>query len=286
MDSDHADELALRFDAERPRLTALAIRLLGDQHAAEDAVQEAWLRLSRQDARSIDSLPAWLTTVVSRICLDQLRARRPEVLSEERPDSSAAHSDDSPSEAAVLAESLSEALVVVLETLSPLERLAFVLHDLFDVPFVTIAEILSISHAGARQHASRARRRIRGQSQGRRSTDYHLVAAFLEASRGGDFAELISLLAPDAVLEVDAAARALGAEDLRTGQLIADTFSGRARGAALTTVDGRAAAVWMHRGRARMLFTFGIRGGRITRIDMTADPDTLSEYTRSRSTAQ
>lgn len=277
MNADNSYKLAVRFDHERPRLTALAIRLLGNLHSAEDVVQEAWLRLSRHDAMRIDSLPAWLTTVVSRLCLDQLRARRPEIVFDEHSESATAEQDFSPSDSAELSESLSEAFVVVFETLSPPERLAFVLHDLFDVPFAAISDILSISNAAARQHASRARRRLHGQSPRHRATNYGLVSAFLAASRSGEFEKLINLLAPNAFLEVDDTARSLGAEDLHSATSIAETFNGRARGTTLTSVDGRAAAVWMHRGRLRMLFTFCVSGGRITRISMEADAAALAQ---------
>ncbi len=201
------DELAERFEKHRDRLTRVAYRMLGSGAAAEDAVQEAWLRLSRSDPEAVENLAGWLTTVVARVCLDELRARRArreEALMEWTLEPGA-DLDDGPEEQALLADSVGVALLVVLETLTPAERLAFVLHDMFAVPFSEIADILERTPDAARQLASRARRRVRGAAP---SSDpglarrRELVAAFLAASRDGDFDRLVAVLDPDVVFRL------------------------------------------------------------------------------------
>src|SRR5437899_2850519 len=194
-------ELAEQFEQHRPHLARVAYRMLGSRSESEDAVQEAWLRLNRSDASSVDNLAGWLTTVVARVCLDMLRARRHEELVPEP----IVTIDEGPEEEALLADSVGIALLVVLETLTPAERLAFVLHDMFAVPFDEIAEILERTPASARQLASRARRRVRGASplpDADHVRQRELVDAFLAASRGGDFEALVAVLAPDAVFRV------------------------------------------------------------------------------------
>jgi RNA polymerase sigma-70 factor (ECF subfamily) len=201
------DELAERFEEHRHHLTRVAFRMLGSTSEAEDAVQEAWLRLTRSDADTLVNLGGWLTTVVARVCLDQLRARRAraEVATGPWMPEPTVQVDEGPEEQAILADSVGVALLIVLETLSPAERLAFVLHDMFAVPFSEIAEILERSRDAVRQLASRARRRVRGTAplldpdlaQQRR-----LVSAFLAASREGDFDGLIAILDPDVVFHV------------------------------------------------------------------------------------
>jgi RNA polymerase sigma-70 factor (ECF subfamily) len=201
------DELADRFEQHRQHLTRVAFRMLGSTSEAEDAVQEAWLRLSRSDAEAVQNLRGWLTTVVARVCLDQLRARRArreQSLEDWLPEPVVAV-DDGPEEQALLADSVSVALLVVLETLTPAERLAFVLHDMFGVPFSEIAEIVGRSPEAVRQLASRARRRVRSGAptpDADHARQRELVDAFLAASRAGDFDALIALLAPDAVFRV------------------------------------------------------------------------------------
>src|SRR3954463_9481088 len=197
------DWLARQFEEHRPRLRAVATRLLGSGSEADDAVQETWLRLSRTDPGSVENLGGWLTTVVGRVALNMLRSRstRREEPLDGHPGDDRPSSDPGPADTAVLADSVGMALVVVLETLTPAERLAFVLHDLFDVPFDEIAPILDRSPAAARQLASRARRRVRGAEP----ADDHarrreVVSAFLAASKGGDFTALLELLDPEAVL--------------------------------------------------------------------------------------
>jgi RNA polymerase sigma factor (sigma-70 family) len=275
------DWLAQQFEEHRPRLRAVATRLLGSGSEADDAVQEAWLRLSRTDPDSVENLGGWLTTVVGRVALNMLRSRstrREEPLDGHPGDDRPWHGPD-PADTAVLADSVGMALVVVLETLTPAERLAFVLHDLFDVPFDEIAPIVDRSPAAARQLASRARRRVQG-SPPEGDTDparrREVVAAFLAASQSGDFAGLLALLDPDVVLRADAAAVATGAKAMvRGAEAVAATFSGRARAARLALVDGVAQLVWSQGGAPRVVFAFTIADGTVTAIDLLADPALL-----------
>jgi RNA polymerase sigma factor (sigma-70 family) len=264
--------LATRFEEHRTRLRSVAFRMLGSAAEAEDAVQEAWLRLSRSDSNEVTNLGGWLTTVVARVCLDQLRARREEPRDEAVADA-VAPSD--PEQEALLSDSIGIALLVVLDTLAPAERLAFVLHDMFAVPFEEIAPIVARSPAATRQLASRARRRVRGASTG--SADLvrqrSIVAAFMAASRSGDFAELVRLLDPDAVMRADRVAVALGAEaEIRGAAAVAETFSSRARSAEPVLIDGIPGLAWIPGdGDPRVVFGFTIAGGRITAIDVVAD---------------
>jgi RNA polymerase sigma factor (sigma-70 family) len=248
------DVLAARFEAHRDRLTAVASRLLGSRAEAEDAVQEAWLRVSRAGTAEVADLGAWLTTVVARVALNQLRARtsrREDPLDDAPP--ARLHAVADPAEEAVLADSVGLALLVVLDQLAPAERLAFVLHDLFDVPFDEIAPIVDRSPAAARQLASRARRRVRGAelpdaTERRRE----VVAAFLDAARNGEFSALLELLHPEAVLRSDAVATRMGSEaEVRGATAVARFLSGRARAARLVLVDGVPGAVWSLRGGRR-----------------------------------
>jgi RNA polymerase sigma factor (sigma-70 family) len=277
------DWLARQFEEHRPRLRAVATRLLGSGSEADDAVQETWLRLSRTEPGSVDNLGGWLTTVVGRVALNMLRSRatRREEPVDGHPGSDRPAHDPDPADTAVLADSVGMALLVVLETLTPAERLAFVLHDLFGVPFDEIAPIVDRSPAAARQLASRARRRVKGQAPeadpdpGRRR---EVVTAFLAASRNGDFASLLALLDPDAVVRADAATVAAGAAaEVRGADAVAGTFSGRARAARLALVDGLVQAVWTQGGRPRVVFEFTIADGVVVGIDMVADPDRLRD---------
>jgi RNA polymerase sigma factor (sigma-70 family) len=291
------DLLAAEFEAHRARLTAVAHRMLGSSAEADDAVQEAWLRLSRSDAAVIDNLGGWLTTVVARLCLNQLqsrRSRREDPLDDvggavpvEVPGARSA-----PEGEALLADSVGAALLVVLDTLTPAERLAFVLHDLFGVPFEEVAQVLGKSPAAARQLASRARRRV----QGTRSEDggvggaervrqRRVVEAFLAASRSGDFSALLELLDPGVVLRLDPAAARMGAEAATGAEAVAKVFSGRAQAAEVALLDGSAGLVWRHAGTLRVAFRFtvgeaapgaGAAPGPITAIDMVADLDALA----------
>jgi RNA polymerase sigma-70 factor, ECF subfamily len=280
MDPDEL--LARRFEANRDNLRAVAYRLLGSTSEAEDAVQEAWLRLSRSGADGVDNLGGWLTTVVSRVCLDVLRSRRSrreEPLADDRPEPAAADDRVDPEREAVLADSLGPALLVVLDALAPAERLAFVLHDVFAVPFDEIGAVLDRSPAAARQLASRARRRVRGAEpvpEVDRARHRAVVAAFLAASRSGDFAALVDLLDPDVEARADAATVASGAEQLVRGpDAVARTFAGRARAARLALVDGDPGLVWLQGGQPRVVFAFTVVDDRVVAIDLLSDPDEL-----------
>jgi RNA polymerase sigma factor (sigma-70 family) len=273
------DVLAARFEAHRDRLTAVASRLLGSRAEAEDAVQEAWLRVSRAGTAEVVDLGAWLTTVVARVALNQLRARasrREDPLDDAPP--ARLHAVADPAEEAVLADSVGLALLVVLDQLAPAERLAFVLHDLFDVPFDEIAPIVDRSPAAARQLASRARRRVRGAelpdaTERRRE----VVAAFLDAARNGEFSALLGLLHPEAVLRSDAVATRMGGEaEVRGATAVARFLSGRARAARLVLVDGVPGAVWSLRGTPQVVFAFTVEDGVVTAIDLLAAQETLA----------
>jgi RNA polymerase sigma factor (sigma-70 family) len=279
------DLLADQFQAHRAHLRAVAYRMLGSLSEADDAVQEAWLRLSRADAGEVRNLGGWLTTVVARVCLNMLqsrRSRREEALDPEQAAPAAGRAEGTdPEQQALLADSVGLALLVVLETLAPAERLAFVLHDMFAVPFEEIAPIVERSPAATRQLASRARRRVQG-TAGTPDVDpvrqRQVVDAFLAASRGGDFQALLSLLDPAVVVRADGAAVRMGADGEVFGpQAVATTFCGRAQGARLALVDGVAGLVWATGRGPRVVFSFTLAGGKIAAIDMTADPERLSE---------
>ncbi len=272
------DWLAGQFEENRRRLRAVAYRMLGSEGEAEDAVQEAWLRLNRSGASGVQNLGGWLTTVVARICLDMLRARRArreEPLGADVPDPVASAGRAGPEHEAILADSIGPALLVVLETLAPAERVAFVLHDMFAVPFEEVASIVGRSPAAARQLASRARRRVRGASRapgGGDTRQREIVDAFLAAARGGDFEALLALLDPQVVLRADGAAVRMGASpEVRGSRAVAETFKGRATAARPALVDGAAGAVWAVGGRPRVVFRFTIRRGRIAALELIAD---------------
>src|SRR5215216_2198291 len=256
------DWLATRFEEHRRHLRAVAYRMLGSLTEADDAVQEAWIRLSRQDAAAIENLGGWLTTVVARVCLNELKARksrREEPVGVHMPDPVVSHENGvDPEQEALLADSIGLALLVVLETLEPAERLAFVLHDMFAVPFDDIAPIVGRSSAAARQLASRARRRVQGTPEppeADATRQKEIVSAFLAASRGGDFEALLELLDPGVVLRADETAAARGATMMvRGAAAVAETFAGRARAAKLTLVDGLAGLVWSQRGEPQIVF--------------------------------
>lgn len=286
MDDDEL--LAREFEARRRRLRTVAYRILGTYGDADDAVQEAWLRLRRVDRGRIDNFDGWLTTVVSRVCLDMLRARRSraeEVLEDsgDSPETSA----DSPESIALHDDSVGAALMVVLDTLGPAERLAFVLHDLFAVPFDQIAPVIERTPDASRQLASRARRRVGNADP----TAVHrrqrlVVSAFLRASREGDLAALLQVLDPSIELRADrvavaaAAAAPGGAPELdhtlRGAAAVAAAFQGRARGAELAVIDGVIGAVFAPGGRVLSAIAARIRDGRIVRIDVCADQETIA----------
>jgi RNA polymerase sigma factor (sigma-70 family) len=273
--------LAEQFEAHRTHLRAVAHRMLGSADEADDAVQEAWLRLQRTGGTGVDNLGGWLTTVVGRVCLDLLRrrgARREEPLEWHPSDP---EGGPEPEREAVLADSVGLALLVVLDTLTPPERLAFVLHDLFAVPFDDVAAILDCSPAAARQLASRARRRVQGAAPdaadptdaGRRQ---ELVQAFLAAARGCDFAGLLAVLDPDVVLRADAVVPALGGiERLSGDEAVARAFLGKAQAARAALLDGAPGAIFTSDGRLRGALEFVVSGGCITAVDVVSDPAVL-----------
>jgi RNA polymerase sigma factor (sigma-70 family) len=280
---DDHDWLARRFEDHRGHLRAVAYRMLGSSGEADDAVQEAWLRLSRSDTSGVDNLDGWLTTVVARVCLNMLqarRSRREEPVGGDLPEPVAGRGDgDDPEQRALEADAVGLALLVVLDTLTPAERLAFVLHDLFAVPFEEIAPILERSPAAARQLASRARRRVRGAEppEADLARQRAVVDAFLAASREGDFDALVALLDPDVVLRADRVVVRTGAAgEVRGAAAVAATFLGRARGARPALIDGAAGAVWAPGGQPRVVFDFTVAGGRITDIELLADPEHLA----------
>jgi len=266
------------FEAERGRLRALAYRMLGSTAEADDALQEAWLRASRAGADGVNNLGGWLATIVSRTCLDMLRSRTAKREQAIDTDLSAAVS---PEDEALMADSVSTAMLIVLDRLSPPERLAFVLHDMFDVPFDEIAGMIGRSPAATRQLASRARRRVRGgdpEHDPDRERKRAIVDAFLKAARGGDFEALMTLLDPEAVLRADSEAERMGARELIHGaRLVAETFSGGAKVARRFYVDGSPGLAWMTGKTPKVVFEFIIdENGRITEISLLADPVTLA----------
>ena len=281
----NSEWLAEQFEQNRPHLRKVAYRMLGSLTEAEDAVQEGWLRLSRSDTSAVENLSGWLTTVVARVCLDALRTR------ESRRESSLDASDASampahdgaldPEHEAQLADSVGLALLVVLETLEPAERVAFVLHDMFDLPFAEIAPIVGRSRDAERQLASRARRRVQGTNGveiSDRARQRGIVDAFLAASREGDFAALLALLDPSVVLRADAATVRAGAEAEVVGaDAVAKTFAGRARAARLALIDGAAGLVWSMGGEPKVAFLFTIEGKKIAAIDLLGDPERLRD---------
>lgn len=279
------DDLAPLFEQHRPALRAVALRLLGTPTEADDAVQEAWLRFRRADVASLDNVGGWLTTVTSRICLDMLRARtsrREEPLAE-RGEEPARPSDGGgdPEHEAILADTVGAALQVVLEALAPAERLAFVLHDVFAMPFDDISAVLGRSPNAAKQLASRARRRTQSAppvTETDVSRRRAVVDAFLAASRGGDLEGLIALLDPDIVLHADQAAATMGSPELvRGASAVANVFSGRALGAKPALLDGIIGIAWAPGGRAKVAWDFTVIDGRVARIDMVADEHSLNE---------
>jgi RNA polymerase sigma factor (sigma-70 family) len=279
---DEHDLLARRFENHRAHLRAVAYRMLGSLSEADDAVQEAWLRLSRADAGAVDNLGGWLTTVVARVCLDMLRtrtARREEPLGPRLPDPVVSREDGlDPEHEALLAEGVGLALLVVLDTLTPAERLAFVLHDLFAVPFQEIAPILGRAPAAARQLASRARRRVR-QAAPVPDTDRirqrAAVDAFLAAARDGDLDALLAVLDPDVVVRAQPAGASREVRGRGAAAEEALAFSRRARWARPALVNGAAGLVVVFQDRPLSVMGFTVTRGRIVEIDILADPERL-----------
>jgi RNA polymerase sigma factor (sigma-70 family) len=270
------------FEQHRPHLRAVAYRMLGSLTEADDAVQEAWLRMDRSDVGGVRNPRGWLTTVVARICLDMLRGRsaRPEEPLDEAKAIAAPDAVD-PEQEVVLADSIGVALLVILQTLSPAERLAFVLHDMFDLPYAEIAPIVGRSENTAAQLASRARRRVRGKTLDP-ATDFagqrRLVDAFLAAARDGDFDALLAVLDGDVVLHVDATAAGTPTT-IRGAQAVAANaraFSANARFAEPALVDGAVGIVVAPKGKLTLVLRFSVVGDKITEIDIDADPARLS----------
>jgi len=303
------DWLAEQFEANRSHLRSVAYRMLGSLAEADDAVQESWLHLSRAGTSDVKNLGGWLTTIVARVCLDMLRSResrREESLGEHLPDPIASREDGiDPEHEAVTADAVGVALIVVLETLAPHERLAFVLHDLFGVPFDEIAPIVGRSPTAARQLASRARRRVQGAGAGvdvepaghpalangdggaevadiARARQREIVAAFLAAARGGDFGALLAVLDPDVVFRADGAAvkagvRAGVAPESRGAAAVAGFFCKPGNTAQLAFIDGAPGSVWAPDGRPRAAFVFSIVDAKVVAIEMVVDPTRLRQ---------
>lgn len=273
------------FEAERPRLLGLATRVLGDHAEAEDVVQQAWIRLDRavtreassDDPGEIDNLPAWLTTVTTRLCLDRLRSRTPEpvaevVLADTAPD---------PADDVALADTVGIALQAVIDRLSPRERVAFVLHDSFGFEFATIAAVLDTTPAAARKLASRARAKVAQPAAEDALADWEVVDAFMSAARGGDMERLLELLAPGAVVGADeAAVRAGTPASIKGHDEVAAFFNGSAHSALAVFVGDRPASAWFLRGEARVVFDFTIEEGRVAGITFRAAPAVLAQVVR------
>ena len=282
---DEQDWLADRFEQNRTRLRAVAYRMLGSLSEADDAVQEAWVRLSRSDADGIENLEGWLTTVVSRVCLNMLRSRgsrREELVGTHVPDPIVTREDDTdPEYDALLADSVGLALHVVLETLSPPERLAFVLHDMFAVPFEDVARVVGRSPDATRQLASRARRRVQGVAapDANVGRQREVVDAFFAAARAGDFEELVAVLDPDIVLRTDGgtARRGLSAV-VRGAETVAKRAMTFARPDAVlrpVLVNGAAGVVATMNGRPFSVMGFTVADGKVVAIDVLADPERI-----------
>jgi RNA polymerase sigma factor (sigma-70 family) len=278
---DEKNYLAGKFEANRARLRAVAYRMLGSRSEADDAVQETWLRLSRSDTSAVENLGGWLTTVIARVCLDMLRSRksrREEPMGPQVPEPAA---DDAHGRDAEMADSVGAALLVVLETLAPAERLAFVLHDMFAVPFEEIAPIVGRTPAAARQLASRARRRVQGAPPPDTdlSRQRKIVEAFLAASRDGDFEGLLAVLDPDVIVRADQAAQRLGSlAEIRGAATVAQTFKGRAQAAKPALVDGKLGVAIIFGGRLRIVLRLTISGDRIAAVEAIADAERLAGF--------
>jgi RNA polymerase sigma factor (sigma-70 family) len=280
------DLLARQFEEHRPHLRAVAYRMLGSLSEADDAVQDAWLRLSRADTSAVENLGGWLTTVVARVALNMLRSRktrREQPLDVRVPDPIIDSADGTdPEHEALLADSVGLALLVVLETLTPPERLAFVLHDMFAVPFDDIAPIVDRSPEAARQLASRARRRVRGsapETDADLGAQWEVVEAFLAAARDGDFDALVSVLDPDVVLRADGGVKGLsrlarGAETVASGAIM---FRRLGLSFQRALVNGTAGVVSLRDGEPFSVGAFTVRGGKVVEFDILTDPDRLAQ---------
>lgn len=261
------------FEAQRPRLRRLARRILSDESEAEDMVQQAWLRL-QGTGQEIENLEGWLTTVTTRLCLDRLRAKVPVPSDDEHPRAELAAD---PADEVALADTVGMALHVVLDRLSPGERVAFVLHDTFGFDFVTIAAMFDCSPAAARKLASRARAKVVQPAPEDALADWEVVDAFLAAARGGDLDRLLLLLSPDVVVSADAAAVTMGTPQRITGrEHVAQFFNGAAKAALAAVVQHRPGAAWIHRGEVQVAFDFTVSHGHVTGITFRAEPAVLA----------
>jgi RNA polymerase sigma factor (sigma-70 family) len=271
-----------QFETNRPRLRAVAYRMLGSSGEVDDAVQETWLRLNRSDADGIENLGGWLTTVVARVCLDMLRARKSRREEPMDPLTPEPIAEDERSRDAELADSVGAALLVVLETLAPAERLAFVLHDMFAVPFEEIGPIVGRTPVAARQLASRARRRVQGVQPGPGADlgrQRKIVEAFLAASRDGDFEGLLAVLDPDVVFRADEAVIRLGSQaEIRGATAVAAAFKGRAKAAKPALANGSPALAVILGGQLRILLRLSFRSDRIVGVEAIADPERLPAF--------
>jgi RNA polymerase sigma-70 factor, ECF subfamily len=284
---DDQEWLAERFEEHRARLRAVAYRMLGSLSEADDAVQEAWLRLSRADTSDVENLGGWLTTVVARVSLNMLRSRRSrgeEPLGVHVPEPIIDRAEGAdPEHQALLADSVGLALLVVLETLPPAERLAFVLHDMFAVPFNEIAPIVERSPEAARQLASRARRRVQGERtvpDADLDRQREVVDAFMAAAREGDFAALVAVLDPDVVVRADMGAIPGASREIRGAEAVASQALMYTRLGVLTQpalINGVAGAVSLQDGKPISVGAFTVRGGKIVAVDFLADPERLSQ---------
>jgi RNA polymerase sigma-70 factor (ECF subfamily) len=281
------ETLAERFEAHRSRLRSVAYRMLGSQTEAEDAVQDTFVRLMRGGAGGVDNLAGWLTTIVARVCLDMLRERksRREVPVDAKVE--ALPAADNPEREKLIADSIGVAMQVVLETLTPAERVAFVLHDLFNISFDEIAPVVGRSPMATRQLASRGRRRVQGtpaEREADRARQREIVTAFLAASQTGDFSALLAILDPDVVLRADASAVEASARanvpgiapEVRGRDPVANIFRGRARAAQLALVDGYSGLVFAPGGRPRVVVDFVLENDRIVEISLIAEPERIA----------
>lgn len=290
---ENNDWVTTHFEATRNHLQAVAYRMLGSRSEAEDAVQEAWIRLNRSDSDGIDNLGGWLTTVVARVCLDTLRSRkaaREDSLEEILVDLPE-EGDSGFEEKLLIADAIGPALLLVLDKLTPAERIAFVLHDLFDISFDEIAPIIERTEMATRQLASRARRCVRGETMPNKNAarQHDIVAAFMQASREGNFDALIRLLHPNAVLRADETAikvstanKARGApqftHEIAGAEAVANTLKGSAQGAQLSLVNGLTGATWGMNGKTVVAFCFAVNDGKITAIDIVMDKNILDTF--------
>jgi RNA polymerase sigma factor (sigma-70 family) len=279
--------LAERFESHRSHLRSVAYRILGSQTEADDAVQETFLRLMRGGTGGVDNFAGWLTTIVSRVCLDMLRERKSRREGPVDAEVEALPANDSPEREKLVADSIGVAMLIVLETLTPAERVAFVLHDLFNISFDEIAPVVGRSPMAARQLASRGRRRIQGapaRPDADRERQREVVGAFLAASQSGDFSALLAILDPDVVLLADATAVAASARanvpgvapEVRGHESVANIFRGRARAAQLALVDGDSGLVFAPEGRPRVIVDFVLEHGRIVEISMIAESERIA----------